>query len=177
MPKVAMDYSKTHFYKIVCKDLNIRDCYVGHTTNLIKRKHHHKNMCHNPNNRQYNCFKYQFIRENGGWQNWEIILIKTENCENSFEAVKKEREYIEQLQATLNKARPIISKEEEILYDHNYYIKNKEKHNQRSQDHYNEHKAEIKEYSRNYYYKNRDKILKQQKDKRQQDKLLQSQDN
>ena len=49
MPKVAMDYSKTHFYKIVCKDLSIKDCYVGHTTNLMKRKHHHKNLCINPN--------------------------------------------------------------------------------------------------------------------------------
>ena len=31
-----MDYSKTHFYKIVCKDLNIKDCYVGHTIKFQK---------------------------------------------------------------------------------------------------------------------------------------------
>ena len=34
MPSKPMDYSKTRFYKIVCKDLNIKDCYVGHTTDL-----------------------------------------------------------------------------------------------------------------------------------------------
>ena len=161
-----MDYSKTHFYKIVCKDLNIRDCYVGHTTNLTKRKHHHKNLCQNPNNRLYNCFKYQFIRENGGWQNWEMVLIMTENCENIFDAVKKEREYIEQLNATLNKSRPIISKEEETQNDHDYYVRNKAKHNQRTKEYYEEHKPEIKAYAKNYYQNNRDKILQRLKDRR-----------
>jgi hypothetical protein len=32
MPKKPIDYSKTHFYKIVCNDTNIKPCYVGHTT-------------------------------------------------------------------------------------------------------------------------------------------------
>ena len=37
-----MDYSNTYFYKIVCKDLNVTDCYVGHTLNFTKRKCTHK---------------------------------------------------------------------------------------------------------------------------------------
>ena len=38
MPHKEVDDSKTHFYKIVCKDLSIKDCYVGHTTNFKNRK-------------------------------------------------------------------------------------------------------------------------------------------
>ena len=49
---------------------------------------------------------YEFIRKNGGWDNWDMILIETIKCENNLEARKKEREHLEQLGATLNKERP-----------------------------------------------------------------------
>ena len=35
MPKSNCDYSRTVIYKIVCNDLSITDCYVGHTTEFI----------------------------------------------------------------------------------------------------------------------------------------------
>ena len=37
MPKLPIDYSKTIIYKIICCDLNIKDCYVGHTTDFTRR--------------------------------------------------------------------------------------------------------------------------------------------
>ena len=49
MPKLPIDYSKTIIYKIVCNDTNITDCYVGHTTDITRRKAHHKCSCNNPN--------------------------------------------------------------------------------------------------------------------------------
>ena len=45
MPRKPIDYSKTISYKIVCNDLSITDCYVGHTTDFTKRKSHHKSDC------------------------------------------------------------------------------------------------------------------------------------
>ena len=42
MPRKPIDYSNTHFYKIVCKDLGIKELYVGHTTNFKNRKLDHK---------------------------------------------------------------------------------------------------------------------------------------
>ena len=39
MPKVKIDYSNIIFYKISCKDSNIIDTYIGHTTNFIQKKH------------------------------------------------------------------------------------------------------------------------------------------
>ena len=91
MPQKAMDYSKTNFYKIVCRDLNIKDCYVGHTLNFKTRKSAHKSSHYNSNGKRYNGhlndkLLYRFIAENGGWENWDMVLINTEQCENALEA-------------------------------------------------------------------------------------------
>ena len=158
MPKVAMDYSKTHFYKIVCKDPTVKEIYVGHTTNFVKRKYYHKNICHNPNNREHNTYKYRFIRDNGGWDNWEMVLIEREQCEDSIDAVKRERYYIEELQSSLNKSRPIISKDEETLYDKDYYQRNKEKFREKGKERHENKKEECSEYAKAYYKNNQPKL-------------------
>ena len=54
MPKHNTDFSKTKIYKIVCKDLNVPDVYVGHTTDFTRRKCKHKQDCNNPEAKNYN---------------------------------------------------------------------------------------------------------------------------
>ena len=44
MPRKPIDYTNTHFYRIVCKDTSINDCYIGHTTDFKRRKSEHKNI-------------------------------------------------------------------------------------------------------------------------------------
>jgi len=117
MPKTPTDYSKTLIYKIVCNDLNIKDCYVGHTTNWIKRKSEHKTNCNNQNNKEYNKNKYKFIRENGGWDNWTMIEIKKYPCKDNNEACAEERRYYEELNANLNSRRPFRTEDEKKDYD------------------------------------------------------------
>ena len=103
MPRKPIDYSKTHFYKIVCRDTSITDCYVGMTTSLLsKRKSQHKFCCLNDTDKHYNLHLYQFIRANGGWDNFEMVLIETECLDNALEAGKRERFYKEQLNSSLN---------------------------------------------------------------------------
>ena len=70
------DYSKTIMYKFVCNDLNVTDCYVGHTINMTKRKYKHKSICHNEKDKHHNLKIYQIIRENGGWENWNMVLVE-----------------------------------------------------------------------------------------------------
>ena len=106
MPKTNFDYSKTIIYKICCNDINITDIYIGHTTNFIKRKSTHKATCNHSTNRDYNFKVYQFIRENGGWDNWNMIMIEKYPCNNILEATKKERYFFEELKATLNMKTP-----------------------------------------------------------------------
>ena len=114
MPKKDIDYSNTIFYKIICCDKNIKDLYVGHTTNFIQRKHAHKQSCLNNKNVNYNCKLYKIIRENGNWENWEMIIIDFLNCKNSIEARIKEQEHYEKLQATMNSLEPYKIKQEII---------------------------------------------------------------
>jgi predicted GIY-YIG superfamily endonuclease len=68
MPRKDIDYSKCIIYKIVCNDFNVKDIYVGHTTDLIKRRSMHKYTCINENVKQHNLKIYKIIRENGGWE-------------------------------------------------------------------------------------------------------------
>jgi hypothetical protein len=107
MPKVVIDYSNTIIYKITCNDLTVKDIYVGHTTNFVQRKHAHKNSCSNEKTSNYNCKLYQAIRNNGGWNNWNMEIINFFNCKDHYDARKKEQEYFELLNATLNSIEPM----------------------------------------------------------------------
>ena len=51
MPKTPMDYSKCCIYKIDHYE-NESLVYVGHTTNLDKRKNAHKTNCKNENDKK-----------------------------------------------------------------------------------------------------------------------------
>ena len=107
MPKNEIDYSSTIIYKIFCKNNIITEVYVGHTTNFIKRKYHHKICCNNLTN---NLNIYKTIRENGGWDNWEMVEIGCYNCKNSEEARIKEQKHYEELNDTLNQVPPYVAK-------------------------------------------------------------------
>ena len=107
MPKNEIDYSNTIIYKITCKDTNIKDVYVGHTTNFVQRKHAHKQTCVNNKASNYKCKLYEVIRDNGGWQNWTMEIINFYNCKDHYEARKKEQEYFILLGATLNSIEPL----------------------------------------------------------------------
>ena len=75
MPKESMDYSKCIIYKI--QHINNDELlYVGHTTNFNKRKYNHKSSVNNEKGNLYNLKLYQMIRENGGWDNFNMIVIK-----------------------------------------------------------------------------------------------------
>ena len=102
MPRTNINYDNTCFYKIVCDDLDIADCYVGHTTDFRKRAWAHKSRCNNPSNPHYNLNVYQFIRNNGGWENYKMVLVETRKCSGSLEACKIERQHIEEIRPTLN---------------------------------------------------------------------------
>ena len=162
MPKKNCDYSKTVMYKIVCNDLNITDCYVGHTTDFIKRKYKHKHNTTNDKQRHYSLYVYQFIRDNGGWNNWTMIEIEKYPCNDGNEARTKERFWYEQLSATLNSIKPIITKDEAKdeakEYSIEYIKKNKEILKEKWTNYYYENKEIIKEKGVDYRINNKDAI-------------------
>jgi hypothetical protein len=157
MPKQPIDYSKTIIYKIVCNDLNITDTYVGHTTNMVKRRYNHKDHCNNKNRSKfYNLKIYQTIRDNGGWENWSMIQICEFPCNNEEEARREERKFYEVLNANLNMINPCRKQKE-------YRDDNKVKIAKRHVEYREANKDKIAEYKKIYSHENIDKIKQRKK--------------
>lgn len=102
MPRIPADYSKCVIYKIVCNDVSIPDCYVGHTTNLTNRRYQHKAKAKHPGK----CKVYTFVEENGGFDNFSFVEIEKYPCKTYDEAAARERYWIETYKATLNTILP-----------------------------------------------------------------------
>ena len=168
MPRKVIDYSKTVIYKIVCNDLNVKDVYVGHTTEFTKRKATHKSHCLNPNDSKHNLKVYKMIRENGDWNNWSMIEIEKYPCKDDNEARARERFWYEELQATMNTLCPILYIGEKKQYEKDYHEKNKEKldeYQKNYQKNYHEkNKDVINTKHKDYYVRNKDKLLEDKKE-------------
>ena len=117
MPRHASDYSKCLMYKFVCKDLSVKDLYVGQTTIWGARRRRHKGM-YNDIECKYKI--YECMRQTGGWDNWDMILIEAYPCNNDLEASARERFLMESLNANLNSKRPMVTAEEKREYGKNY---------------------------------------------------------
>ena len=172
MPRKTIDYSKSCIYKICCKDPSITDIYIGSTTDLVKRRYSHNQVCKNPKATSHNSPIYKFIRENGGFDNWEVVKIENYDCDCSEDLCKREREIFDELKPTLNHNRPITSveekKEQDVKnskewYENNkeyfkeyfkYYFKINKKHMLEKHEEWRENN---KEYMKNYYEKNKEK--------------------
>lgn len=89
-------------YIIRCKDKSISDCYIGSTKRSIEiREQNHKFDCNNSSRKAYHYKLYKYIRDNGGWDNWDIVEIC--KCENLLET---EQYYIDFIKPSLNHRNP-----------------------------------------------------------------------
>ena len=81
MPKVPIDYSNTVIYKLVNKeDYDNANVYIGSTANFTQRKYCHKSRCNNEKDKAYDSKIYQNIRNDGGWDEWNMIEIEKYPC-------------------------------------------------------------------------------------------------
>ena len=155
MPKKNVDYSRTVMYKIVCNDLSITDYYVGHTTEFTKRKSQHKFSCISQHGKSYNLKVYQFIRDFGCWSNWSMIMIEKYPCQDHLEATKRERYWVEQLNATLNSIFPQRTSRE---YSQQYNLQNAELIAKNRTIYYKHNKDTLALYNKQYNLENKEKI-------------------
>jgi len=98
MPPQNINYANNCIYKIVCKDDNVKDLYVGRTCDPVRRKAQHKN--HSIKNRD--GYLYHCINNNGGWENWDFIIIEKYPTIDSSDACKREEYWVCELMASLN---------------------------------------------------------------------------
>lgn len=153
MPKHNVDYSKTQIYKLIHKDdHNDENIYIGNTTHFVNRKCKHKTCCNNILDKAYNQKKYKYIRENGGWEEWEMKWIEDYPCNNKLEADAREEYWRRLFNAQLNMNKASITKEELII----------EKNN-RSNEWYKYNKEKKAEYAKQYRLNNPEKYKAQVK--------------
>jgi len=136
--------SKVGFiYKLAHNNPEIKEIYIGSTSNLKRRKCQHKRNCITQTDKSYNLRVYQFIRSNGGFVNWNIYQIEEVKYNTKYELHAKERYHIEQLNPSLNKQIPNRTNRE-------WYIDNKEEILEKVSQYRQEHKQEISEKKKQY---------------------------
>lgn len=160
-------------YEIRCKDDTISDSYIGSTCNFKRRKTQHRISCNNPNNKNYNSRTYIFMRENGGFNNFEFHILEELEYENRIELLKRERYWIEIKKSSLNILLPSRTQKEygkqwrenNKDYQNEYYENNKDKLNEKMKEWRENNKDKLKEYKKEYNENNKEKINEKQKEK------------
>lgn len=116
---MGKNYNNTIIYKIFCKSPEVEDFYIGHTTNFLRKKQYHREMSINPKD---NDFLHQFINNNGGFTNFNMVYLDViTNCNNHREIEKIYHEFIIKEGATLNNN---IKSKTNTLYEENLKLKN-----------------------------------------------------
>ena len=105
-------YNKGLIYILECIDSSCDYVYIGSTTNIVRRMYIHKSKCNNANDKAYNNKKYQYIRDNGGWENWKYKILELYPCNNKSELHLREKYYLTKFPLNLNKNVPGQTKKE-----------------------------------------------------------------
>ncbi len=141
MPKLPIDHSNTIIYKLVHnEDYDNVNIYIGSTTDFIRRKNKHKSCCNCVTNKSHNDKKYQYIRGNGGWEEWNMIEVEKFPCNDKREAEAREEYWKCHFNSQLNSMRAYITEEQRKELQKQLYEANKEYR---------------LEYQKTYYYNNK----------------------
>lgn len=155
-------------YKICPKNKDLNFCYVGHTANFNKRKYEHKKQSISENDTKSHQKHYETIRNNGGWNEWEMTIIEIYNCKTKLEARMREQQLIEEYNANLNTLNAFISEEKRKLIKKKitdkYKAENKELISEQQKKYKEEHKEIICDQMKKYRQENKDKIYEQSKE-------------
>lgn len=152
------------FYKLCCDDYD--DIYIGSTCNFANRKYMHKASINNPNVKNYNCYKAQFIREHGGWDNWRMIQIDTRDDITKREAEMYEEELRQEYKPTLNTIKAYTTREEKL---EQFKIRNKakdpEENKIRCKEYREANKEKVSEGKKKWYLENKEEYNKKRREK------------
>jgi hypothetical protein len=162
-------------YKICPKNKELNYCYIGQTTNFTNRKKQHlKNTVTESDKKHYHLKHYETIRQNGGWDAWEIIEIEKLNGKTRLEARMREQELIQEYHANLNSVSAFITDEERVAtkkaITEKYREENKELIRQQEKKYKEDHKEIISEQMKKYREENKEKIYEKTKEYRENNK-------
>ena len=132
----------------ILKHKTNKDCgvYIGSTINFKMSYYYHKSSCNSENSVNFNQLKYKYIRENGGWDNWEMIKIEDYPCKNLKELMIREDEIMSKYKNRINVISSIWTTEKRKKGYDSYNYKNKEKRKEAERERYKNKKEEINKY-------------------------------
>jgi len=102
MEDVDIKYENGVIYMIKHKTDDTKEFYIGSSFDFKARCRAHKSDCNNENSKRYNLKVYKYIRENGGFNEWEIILLYDYPCKNKYELKLEEQRTVKEYKSTLN---------------------------------------------------------------------------
>ena len=112
MEDVDIMYENAVIYMMKHKTDDKKEYYIGSSYEFKQRCRAHKSYCNNQNSKQYNLKVYQYIRENGGFDEWDIILLYDYPCKNKNELELEEQRAVKKYKSTLNTQIPCRTKKE-----------------------------------------------------------------
>jgi hypothetical protein len=122
-----------------------------------------------------NLLLYKTIRDNGGWNNWKMIVLEEYPCEFYYQQVRREQYWIDKLKPELNMRSAYTSEEDYKEYKKEYMkeyrVENAEQISEKRKEWCEANSEKLKEYQKEYlkeYQKeNAEQISEYQKEYRE----------
>ena len=144
-----MEITTRTVYLISCKDPLHRQIYIGSTSNMANRAYLHALQSETNNARIY-----QYIRLNGGWDNFQMTAIETLVC-SKIQIRMREQYHITAYRSELNVYLAYRSREDAKAYNlrnaNEYYTANKQHVLAQKKLFYAANKERLKQYSNARY--------------------------
>ena len=143
---MSPDYSKTLIYRIACRDPKVPDSYLGYTTfSLVYVSDMFRARC-----KYDSWYVCEFIRQNGGVENWFFQRLDCNPCLTSLDARTELRKHFDASPPTLNRQLPTRTPKE--------YAQG-EKNREVQKEYRAEHPEQIRLEQQRQYKKNRERLL------------------
>ena len=139
-------YSNGVIYIIVCNSDKTL-LYIGSTIHYNRRMTNHKYACNAVSDKKYSLKLYTMIRDNGGWDNFTISILKPYPCETKQQLCIEENRIMIEMEATMNGNKAYCVDTSTVSnkpnYNKQYYLANKDKIIQSVTNNYNNKKETI----------------------------------
>jgi hypothetical protein len=149
MPR-AQNFSQSTIYQIRCIESR-KVIYIGSTTDFRKRGSRHKYTCKTESDGKYHLPVYIYIRENGGWDAYEVIPVEHLVLNNSVELRIAEQREMDRHAGLQNVHYAKRTKAE-------YLVDNKDKITELKKQYHAANRTVINEYKKQYRAANADAI-------------------
>ena len=112
--------------------------YIGSTSDYKTRCAHHRGDCYNQNNKNYNIRLYKYIREKGGFDNFEFRILQEISDKSKLRTA--EREYMQKYSPELN----VYDVDIDCRHNTEYQTKSTMKSRKKNYEHYKQQLAKYK---------------------------------